>query len=155
MKKIAIYSRARELGILLGALCLFACTSPPRPAVVQNYQPPPPPPPQTRVDFQSEPPGARLYVGDKYYGFTPMSLFWPASGVLEAAGHIGPTKVYWDDGAKAETDLRLRPSGGPASNSSFANVYTVLLEHPDIGIRRSQPQQQQQQQQQQVIIIPK
>ncbi len=58
---------------------------------------------QVLLTIDSEPSGAAVYEGGKFWGRTPVVLSYAASGQLSDGGCIGtrPLKVEWDSGAQA------------------------------------------------------
>ena len=58
---------------------------------------------QVLLTIDSEPSGAAVFEGGKFWGRTPVVLSYAASGQLAEGGCIGtrPLKVEWDSGAQA------------------------------------------------------
>jgi len=96
------------------------------------------------ITFNSEPPGARVYQGARFFGIAPCTAYWQVP--LEQEYLNGGTwTAYWNDGYRQEVQVQVNLAQSCAWSYLFVRPYTP----PVI----SQPPQQQQQQQ--VIIIPR
>lgn len=72
--------------ILTSALLLSACSTS-----------------QVLLTIESEPPGAAVYEGGKFWGHAPVTLAYTGNSEYQDGGCIGtqPIKVEWDSGAQA------------------------------------------------------
>lgn len=91
-------------------------------------------PNQVRITFNSEPPGAMIYDGEKAWGNAPVTLVLTASENAMRAGYSEQNSVYamWPSGAKSRKGVRIhvgkgsqqftfsRPSDAPGLDKDLA-----------------------------------
>ena len=63
--------------------------------------------PTLYVTYQSEPAGAQLYEGGRFWGYTPVTLQYPATGPMRQNGcmRLRQVSVRWASGAEASVPL--------------------------------------------------
>ena len=93
----------KSQALIFVALCAFlvGCATPLKPN-------------QVRVSFNSEPPGAMIYNGDKAWGTAPVELVLTASEGAVRAGYSDQNDMYamWPSGAKSRKGVRIQVGQG-------------------------------------------
>lgn len=87
---------------------------------------------QVLLTIESEPPGAAVYEGGKFWGHAPVTLSYTGNQEHQEGGCIGtrPIMVEWDSGAQARVST-INMCGGQAPEQQYLFTYPAgFSEHP-------------------------
>lgn len=79
---------------------------------------------QVTLTIESEPPGAAVYEGGKFWGHAPVTLAYTGSSEFQEGGCMGtkPIMVEWDSGAQARV-ATINMCGMQAREQEFLFTY--------------------------------
>lgn len=101
LRRFHMKSQALIFVAALSAFLLVGCATPLKPN-------------QVRVTFNSEPPGAMIYDGEKAWGTAPVVLVLTASESAMRVGYADQNNMYamWPSGAKSRKGVRIHVGQG-------------------------------------------
>ncbi len=96
----------KHILLLVPALLMSACSS------------------HVLLTIESEPPGAAVYEGGKFWGHAPVTLSYTGNAEYQEGGCIGtrPIMVQWDSGAQARVST-INMCGGKALDQEYLFTY--------------------------------
>ncbi|MEM1412601.1 MAG: PEGA domain-containing protein [Pseudomonadota bacterium] len=114
----------KHLFAITAALLMSACSS------------------QVLLTIETDPPGAAVYEGGKYWGRAPVTLSYAGSPSYLEGGCMGtrPIKVEWDSGAQARVST-ISVCSTQASNQDYLFTYpegfpgTLQTAQTDSGVK--------------------
>lgn len=98
---------------------------------------------QVLLVIDSEPPGAAVYEGGRFWGHAPVTLAYTGSNEYQEGGCMGtrPIMVEWDSGAQARVST-INVCGGQLGQQDFLFTYPqgfpgafATADAPDTAVR--------------------